>query len=429
MSFNLIDLVKNQISPALISQTASQLGESESGVSKAISGLLPAVVGGLANNASNPGVFGAVKEAISSGLVNNLLGGNGQNNNLVSTILSLIFGDKTSALTSTVANFAGISHDSSNSILNTLTGTTLGSLGKFVGDNNVDQSQFSNLLADQKGLVSSLLPAGLSLGALGFGNWFGSSSTEHAKVQDVVSPVETNIGTTRGGNTYTPPTPPSSNNNSGGSIWKWLLPLILLLAAGWFLWKQCEKKTDTTNVGTTDSLNAKSDSAKADVDSTTNVNATMTRESLVVTLPSGKTINAYKGGIEDQIVTFLKSDEYKNDTEAQLKEKWFNFDNLNFEFGKTTLTPESKVQLDNLKAILAEFPAANIKIGAYTDKKGDAAANLKLSQERADAVKTAIASAQVKEAKGYGSEFAKVPADASDKEREADRKTAIRFVK
>lgn len=426
MSFNLIDLVKNQISPALISQTASQLGESESGVSKAISGLLPAVVGGLANNASNPGIFGAVKEAVSSGLVNNLLSGGAQNNNLVSTILSLIFGDKTSALTSTVANFAGVSHESSSSILNMLTGTSLGSLGKFVSDNNVDQSQFSNLLSDQKGLVSSLLPTGLSLATLGLGNWFGGSSSDHAKVQDVVSPVETNIGTTRGGDTYTPPTPSSNNNKGGGSIWKWLLPLILLLAAGWFLWKQCEKKTEVVPVGTTDSASSKPDSANAGVNASA---MTTARESLVVTLPSGKTINAYKGGIEDQIVTFLKSDEYKNDTEAQLKEKWFNFDNLNFEFGKTTLTPESKVQLDNLKAILAEFPAANVKIGAYTDKKGDAAANLKLSQERADAVKVALASSQVKEAKGYGSEFAKVSADASDKEREADRKTAIRFVK
>ncbi|MGV4413956.1 DUF937 domain-containing protein [Chryseobacterium sp. T1] len=424
MSFNLIDLVKNQISPALISQTASQLGESESGVSKAISGLLPAVVGGLANNASNPSVFATVKEVVSSGLVNNLLGGSGQNNNLVSTILSLIFGDKTNSLTSAVANFAGVSQGSSNSILNLLTGSTLGTLGKYVSDNNVDHSQFSNLLSDQKGVVSSLLPAGLSLATLGLGNWFGDSSAEHVKVQDVVSPVETNIGTTRGGDTYTPPTP-SSNNNGGGSIWKWLLPLILLLAAGWFLWKQCEKKAEHIPVSTTDSLNLKSDSATANV----NNNATVTRESLVVTLPSGKTINAYKGGIEDQIVTFLKSDEYKNDTEAQLKEKWFNFDNLNFEFGKKTLTPESQVQLDNLKAILAEFPAANVKIGAYTDKKGDAAVNLKLSQDRADVVKAALASAQVKEAKGYGSEFAKVSADASDKERESDRKTAIRFVK
>jgi len=146
-------------------------------------------------------------------------------------------------------------------------------------------------------------------------------------------------------------------------------------------------------------------------------------------LPSGKTLQAYKGGIEDQIVTFLKSDDYKNATEAQLKDKWFNFDNLNFEFGKAVLTPESQVQLDNLKLILVEFPDAKIKVGDYTDKKGDANTNLKLSNDRANTVKTAINSTQVTEAEGYGSKFAKVPAEATDKERESDRKTAIRFVK
>ena len=79
--------------------------------------------------------------------------------------------------------------------------------------------------------------------------------------------------------------------------------------------------------------------------------------------------------------------------------------------------------------ILAEFPDAKIKIGAYTDKIGDANANLKLSNERANTVKSSLNSAQVLEAEGYGSKFAKIPAEASDKERESDRKTAIRFVK
>ena len=149
----------------------------------------------------------------------------------------------------------------------------------------------------------------------------------------------------------------------------------------------------------------------------------------MVTLPSGKTLQAYKGGIEDQMVNFLKSDEYKNSTEAQLKDRWFNFDNLNFEFGNSKLTPESQVQLENLKMILAEFPDDKIKIGAYTDKKGDEAVNLKLSGERAAVVKYSLNSGQVLEAEGYGSKFAKVSADATDKERESDRKTAVRFTK
>lgn len=52
-----------------------------------------------------------------------------------------------------------------------------------------------------------------------------------------------------------------------------------------------------------------------------------------------------------------------------------------------------------------------------------------MSQKRADAVKVAIGSAQITEAKGYGEEFATVDEKASDKEREKDRKTAIRLTK
>ena len=199
---------------------------------------------------------------------------------------------------------------------------------------------------------------------------------------------------------------------------------MLLLLLGWFFWNQCNKKAEAVPVSTTDSTSTEVNSADYNGDT-----VIVKRETMVVILPSGQTLQAYKGGIEDQIVTFLKSDDYKNATEDQLKDKWFNFDNLNFEFGKAVLTPDSKVQLENLKLILAEFPDAKIKIGAYTDKKGDANTNVKLSNERANTVKSSLNSAQVLEAEGYGSKFAKIPAEASDKERESDRKTAIRFVK
>lgn len=421
MSLNVIDLIKGQLGPALVSQAASQLGESESGISKAISGLLPAVVGGLANNTDKPGVLDAITGAASSGLLGDLLGGS-SNNSLVSTVLSAIFGDKIGGLVNAVAGYAGISNSSSNSLLNMVTGASLGSLGKYAADNNLGASGLSGLLNDQKGIVSSLLPAGLSLASLGFGNWSGSDA-EKVKVTSYDQPkVEVN----RGGNTHV--NVDRNDDNGGGSIWKWLLPLLLLALAAWFLWKQCNKPAETTTAVTDSTAVVTDSSAVVAVDSTAATTAA-TKESTTVTLPDGKTLNAYKGGIEDQVVAYLNSDEYKNANEDALKNKWFNFDNLNFEFGTTKLTAESQVQLDNLKAILAAYPDAKVKIGAYTDKKGDDAGNKALSQKRADAVKAALGSAQVTGAEGYGEEFATVAETASDKEREADRKTAIRFTK
>lgn len=152
-----------------------------------------------------------------------------------------------------------------------------------------------------------------------------------------------------------------------------------------------------------------------------------------VTLPNGTKLQAFPGGIEDQLVKFIQSDEYKNGTNDTLKTKWFDFDDLNFKFGTGELEATSQRQLDNIVAILKAFPDVKIKIGGYTDKKGDDATNKKLSDTRAKAVKAKLEAAgvgaQVPEAEGYGEEQAKVAETATDAERAVDRKTSVRLLK
>lgn len=425
---SIIDLIKGQIGPSLVSDAASQLGESESNVNRAIEAFLPAVLGGVADNASKPGFFDQLTGLAGSGLLSNLSGLlGGASNPLVAGLLSTIFGDKIGGLVSSISNFAGVKESSASSLLNLVSGAAFGSLGKYAVDNNLDASGFANKIEGEKSIWSSLLPAGLSLGSLGLGSLFGGAKDAVVGTTEKVADTAEKVVGSVGDATYKAAEGVKEAASGGGGIMKWLLPLVLAAAVGWFLMRQCKKEPapatpDTSTV--TDSANTKVDSAAIKTEGTTAV-----REALDVKLPSGITLKAYKGGIEDQIVTFLGSDEYKNGTEETLKAKWFNFDNLNFEFGTTTLTKESQVQLDNLKAILKEFPDAKVKIGAYTDKVGDDKANKALSQKRADAVKVALGSAQVVGAEGYGEEFAKVDEKASDKEREADRKTAIRFVK
>lgn len=429
---SLIDFIKGQLGSEMVSQAATKLGESESGVSKAIGGLLPAVLSGLADNADKPGVLDAITGAASSGLLGNL--GNSSDNSMVTTVISSLFGDKIGGLLNLITGYSGVSNSSANSLLNMVTGVTLGSVGKYAADNNLDASGITNLLGEQKGLVSSLLPSGFSLGSLGLGNLFGGAkeniseavSNASAKVSGAVSDVKKVLPTT----SYS--TPSSDNNGSGGSFLKWLLPSVLLGLVAWFTLKQCNKKENDVYTTTADTTAVTKDSTKVKIGDSANANtsvASTTKTATTVTLPNGKTLNIFKGGVEDQLVNFLKSDGYKNATEEQLKTKWFSFDNLNFEFGTTKLTKESQVQVDNLKAILAAFPDVKAIIGAYTDKVGSDAGNLALSQKRADAVKVAIGSAQIVEAKGYGEQFAKVDEKASDKERETDRKTAIRLTK
>ena len=163
------------------------------------------------------------------------------------------------------------------------------------------------------------------------------------------------------------------------------------------------------------------------------VSAETQRTLAEVSLPNGTKLQAFPGGIEDQLVKFIGSSEFNSASEDTLKDRWFNFDDLNFKFGTTELEDSSKRQLDNIAAILKAFPEVKIKIGGYTDKKGDEAANLKLSDGRAKAVKAALEKAgvgsQVPEAEGYGEKFATVDENADDEARKVDRKTAVRLIK
>ncbi|WP_262152026.1 OmpA family protein [Chryseobacterium foetidum] len=432
MSLNLIDLIKGQLGPAFTSQTAQQLGESESGISKAISGLLPAVMGGLANNSDNPSVLDAITGVGSGDSVSNL-NANVQGNSWITTLLQSIFGDKLSTLINSVATYAGISSNSAGSLLNLVTGATAGSVAKYAQDQNLDRSGISNLLNDQKGLISGLLPAGLSLASLNLGNWakgYGFEGNENpaTKATDEKPHIEVTRSVADEG------TFPDRNNSEGGSIWKWLLPLLLLLAAGYFVWKQCEKKEttvtmtgeDSTKINRSDTINAyTSDTANSPAEARTD-------ESIDL---NGKSLIGYKGGMEDMMIAFLKTDGYKNASDdAALKDQWYDFDHVNFKMGSSSdLEAGSEGQLQNLVVILKAYPDAKIKIGGYTDKTGDEATNVRISTARANFIKDWLGKngigSQVLGAEGYGSKYAEVDAAASDAERAVDRKMSVRFAK
>lgn len=81
-------------------------------------------------------------------------------------------------------------------------------------------------------------------------------------------------------------------------------------------------------------------------------------------------------------------------------------DNIFFEFGKATLTPESSSALDKLVKVLNDNPNITIEIGAHTDRVGSADGNLQLSGKRAQSVVDYLVKGGIEAerltAKGYG---------------------------
>ncbi len=399
MSFNLIDSAQSLFNNDYISKAASSLGEGEDGIRKALLAAVPTSLAGLLHktNAEGDGssilaLAGQALPGAGSGNIADTLGSAASG---VKNWASGIFGDKLGSITQLISRFSGVKESTAATIVNSASAASLGAVGKYATDNNLNAAGVKSFLQGQKDSILSALPSGLNLGSI------LSMAGLTALGSKVIQSVETDVK--KGSN--------------------WLIPLLIIvvvIALIWYFVKGCGKNNATTAPADT--------AATAAMPDTSASSGTMGRESMQVQLPNGTTLNAFKGGIEDQLVTFLKTP-YKQLGADSLKNVWFDFDNLNFETGSATIAPQSQVQIDNIAAILKAFPDSKIKIGGYTDNTGDAAANMKLSSDRASAVKAALekdgVGSQITDAEGYGSKFAKAPADAPETDKVKDRHISV----
>jgi outer membrane protein OmpA-like peptidoglycan-associated protein len=83
-----------------------------------------------------------------------------------------------------------------------------------------------------------------------------------------------------------------------------------------------------------------------------------------------------------------------------------NMSDVLFDFGKYTLKPDAQVKLAKVSGILLTYPGLKLQVEGYTDNVGSDEYNLKLSQERADAVQAFLVSQGVQpdniSGQGYG---------------------------
>jgi outer membrane protein OmpA-like peptidoglycan-associated protein len=418
MAFDLLDTLKNLLGNEFSKNAATHLGESEGNVQKALGGIIPTILTGLLSKASAPGeagnLLGLVKDAasgdfsrlgsVAGALPTGLLAKGAD-------ILRSLFGNKAGDISGAIASYAGIKPQSAETLLQTAAPASLGVVGQQV-DSGPGLLSFLN---SQKDKILAAVPSGLGLASL---LGVGSLGDIGNKLGGLIS----GIG---GGVKHTANTVGHSVERAGNNRWLWILIAVLAaILLLWFLLRGCGGQMGGHTVTDSVTTSHMEDSAVSHV-ATPEATAPVTRESIKVTLPDGTVLDAYKGGIEDRLVVFLQDPNTQGG-----KDQWFDFDALNFKTGSAELTPESQAQVNNIVAILNAFPKAKIKIGGYTDAVGDPKANQKLSQDRAEAVVAALQAAHVKPvqimgAEGYGSQFAKAPADAPDEERRADRRISV----
>ncbi len=162
------------------------------------------------------------------------------------------------------------------------------------------------------------------------------------------------------------------------------------------------------------------------------------RGEFIIQLPVGALYHIHIRAIGDDLaystleIPDLKPGEYF-DGETVLTIRFeparhFTLDNVYFDTGKSTLKPSSYPELNELVEYMKLKPSVKIEIAGHTDDVGDDTANMKLSQERANAVKAylvkkGIASDRVV-AKGYG-EMQPVAPNDTPEGRQKNRRTVV----
>jgi OOP family OmpA-OmpF porin len=385
MAANLVEMMKGYLTPDIVQKAASFVGESESATQKAMNGIVPTLIAGLANQASTNGGAEKLSRILDMGkydgsAFNNLgsLFSGGETTQKAITqgkdTLSSLFGNKTAGLVDQIARFAGLRTGSAASLLALLLPLILNLLGRQRSTIGQSPSALASLLAGQKTWLSNLLPAGIA-------SFLGWSGYERARES---APV------------YVEPKRETPS---------WLIPAVVLgalalAALGWLLSRPSPVREAPV---------AARPAAPA---------AKMTD----LQLPGGVKVSVPEGSLNYSLHQWLAG---TTDTTVP---KRFVFDNLNFETGTTKLTPESVPTVDSLVAILKAYPVVAIRLEGHTDNTGDPAANKKLSLDRAIVVKEIMIKDGIADARvgtdGYGQEKP-IASNETEEGRAKNRRTEL----
>lgn len=419
MASSMMEAVLGMVTPEMKQAIATRLGESPQAVTGGLGAATAATLGGLASKAGDSGFLGQIMGLVSGGGAQNILsslssiasgGPSGATGDLVSKFLPMVFGSQQGQVTNQIAQQAGISAASAGSVLKMAAPLLLGYLAKMYSAGTLNAGSLGNMLKAETPSLGSIPGSGTIKGAAGS---TGASSGRAASA----------IG--------------SGVDSAAASGSRWLVPLAILgaIILAWLLYRAFSgagtppaaapvvAAADTAKNAATAASDAASTAANA-VSNTANAAWAALGEMTKVKLPDGTELNVPANGVESRLIAYL------NDPNSKVSDdKWFDFDRLLFDTGKATLQPASQEQVGNIAAILKAYPKVNIRLGAYTDNTGNAAANVKLSDERANGVMGELVKlgtdAARMSAKGYGEEHP-VADNATEEGRAKNRRISLR---
>jgi len=358
---------------SIIQSIASHLGVSERTTSDSLQSSIAVVVNGLSQRSGDKGFLGQILQTASSAPENPVASAlsNGSLTNPASSfmtgatqLLSTIFGNKLGSITEALGSQSGLRSTAVSTLLALGAQTVFGFLGSKMREGSLNAGNAAAFLSRESDALQEKLPAA-----------FQGVVTHTVDVNPVVAQTV-------------------QREEKRESILPWLLGLLAAILLVGFWWFRSHPQPATPEVVQTPAAAP----AATTVTSSTGANL----GALVDTpLPDSTVLHIPEQGVEGRLLAFIKDPNAKPD-----RTTWFDFDRLLFDTNSDALQPQSAEQLNNIAAILKAYPAVHLTIGGYTDNTGNAAANLKLSQDRANSVVAQLEKMGVDRgrltARGYG---------------------------
>ncbi len=376
MSINLLDVLESDVTSQLLEPAASFLDASITQTESALKGIMPSILGAFINRVSSEDgvadVFGMLNN-VDDGILDEVSGifesGHSGISNIIAgggDMLSTILGDdvKITSLVDVISRRSGLNSGHADSLAKLATPFIVGAIGRKVKSLALDAFGFSNLLLLQKANVKSELPDGV-INVLGFGDLLEATKSSLNNELDLGK---------RGVN----------------NLIKWLLPVLLaLLIIGWLGKKGCSfgvgaihKSAGAATTMATGAITTSEALANKAIElrGEALISAFVTVDAAAKASLDG--IQFVSGSVGDQLNTFIKG--------GLRSDNKFTFRNLTFAIGSADLDMDSRMEVEQLAAILKAYTSVKIAIEGYTDNTGDSSANIALSAARAESISSAL---------------------------------------
>ncbi len=170
MSFNLVDLIKNELGDVILDQVTNLLGESKENTGNALNGAVSGILENLVTSSSKAGGADNLVNTLGS-MDENLLGnfasmlGGDNHSSLIETggklLGSLLGGGAISKIATSIARFSGIKSQSASSLIGLIAPVILGVIRKKMSSDNLDANGLLSMLQGQKDNIAQAAPAGM----------------------------------------------------------------------------------------------------------------------------------------------------------------------------------------------------------------------------------------------------------------------------